>query len=196
MIELLLVAENALALGLLEQAERTFRQVLEADPRNGIAAVGLARVALERGDDAGALALARAALEIDPENATARRMIERLEEVARYRAAAAERASLPVPVEEAQAPEPMPTTVPPTEPGSTPAEEAQAPEPMPTTVPPAEPGSTPAEPQRPPAESTAAAESLPAGPAPARPATAPSTPAPPGPGPARPGLLRRLLRRP
>ena len=173
MIELLLVAENALALGLLEQAERTFRQVLEADPRNGIAAVGLARVALERGDDAGALALARAALEIDPENATARRMIERLEEVARYRAAAGEPTSLP-----------------------TPAGEAQALEPIPTTVPPTEPGSTPAEPQRPPAESTAAAESMPAGPAPARPATAPSTPAPPGPGPARPGLLRRLLRRP
>ncbi len=87
MIELLLAAENALALGLLDQAERTFRQVLDADPHNGIAAVGLSRVALERGDDAGALALARAALEIDPENATAHRMIDRLEEVAGYRAA-------------------------------------------------------------------------------------------------------------
>ena len=89
MIELLLNAENALALGLLDQAERTFRQVLAADPRNGIAAVGLSRVALERGDDASALALAQAALAIDPENATARRMIDRLEEVARYRADAA-----------------------------------------------------------------------------------------------------------
>jgi tetratricopeptide (TPR) repeat protein len=89
MIELLLNAENALALGLLDQAERTFRRVLEADPRNGIAAVGLSRVALERGDDATALALAQAALAIDPDNATARRMIDRLEEVARYRAAAA-----------------------------------------------------------------------------------------------------------
>ncbi len=88
MIELLLNAENALALGLLDSAEGTYRTVLEADPRNGIAAVGLSRVALERGDEAGALALARAALEIDPENATACRMVDRLEEVARFRAAA------------------------------------------------------------------------------------------------------------
>jgi tetratricopeptide (TPR) repeat protein len=87
-IEFLLDAENLLALGLLDQAERTYRTVLEADPRNGIAAVGLSRVALERGDDAGAHALARAALAIDPENATARRMIDRLDEVARYRDAA------------------------------------------------------------------------------------------------------------
>ena len=85
MMELLLNAENALALGLLDSAERTYRTVLETDPRNGIAAVGLSRVALERGDEAGAVALAQAALEIDPENATARRMIDRLEEVARFR---------------------------------------------------------------------------------------------------------------
>lgn len=89
MIELLLDAEDALALGLLDRAERTYRSVLDADPRNGIAAVGLARVALERGDEARALDLARAGLEIDPDNATARRMIERLEEVARHRVAAA-----------------------------------------------------------------------------------------------------------
>jgi tetratricopeptide (TPR) repeat protein len=84
-IELLLDAESQLALGLLDQAERTYRTVLEADPRNGIAAVGLSRVALERGDDDAAHALAEAALAIDPENATARRMIDRLDEVARYR---------------------------------------------------------------------------------------------------------------
>jgi tetratricopeptide (TPR) repeat protein len=87
-IELLLNAESSLALGLLDDAERIYRSVLEADPRNGIAAVGLSRVALERGDEAGALALARAALDIDPDNATARRMVDRLEEVARFRAAA------------------------------------------------------------------------------------------------------------
>jgi len=84
-MELLIDAENTLALGLLDSAERTYRTVLEADPRNGIAAVGLSRVALERGDEAGALALAQAALKIDPENATARRMVDRLEEVARFR---------------------------------------------------------------------------------------------------------------
>ena len=88
MIELLLNAESQLALGLLDQAERTYRTVLEADPRNAIAAVGLSRVALEHGDEAGAHALARAALEIDPANATARRMLDRLDEVARYRDAA------------------------------------------------------------------------------------------------------------
>ncbi|MGZ8376552.1 MAG: tetratricopeptide repeat protein, partial [Gemmatirosa sp.] len=70
---------------LLDHAEQTYRTVLEADPRNGIAAVGLSRVALERGDEVGAHALAEAALEIDPENATARRMIQRLDEVARFR---------------------------------------------------------------------------------------------------------------
>lgn len=78
MMELLLQAESALELGRLDQADQTYRSVLEADPRNGIAAAGLSRVALERGDDAGALDLARAALEIDPENATARRMVDRL----------------------------------------------------------------------------------------------------------------------
>jgi thioredoxin-like negative regulator of GroEL len=83
MIELLLAAEGMLAGGDLDHAERLFSQVAEADPRNAIAVVGLAEVAAARGDEAGALEAARRALEIDPENAAARRMIDRLEPVAR-----------------------------------------------------------------------------------------------------------------
>jgi tetratricopeptide (TPR) repeat protein len=80
-IELLLEAERALAFGRIERAEELYRQVADADPRNSIAVVGLARVALERGDDHGAYALARRALDIDPENEAARRLATRLEEV-------------------------------------------------------------------------------------------------------------------
>lgn len=85
MIELLLQAERAMSVGLIDRAETLYVQVSEADPQNSIAVVGLARVALERGDESGALDLARRALIIDPENAAASRMVERLEEVLRYR---------------------------------------------------------------------------------------------------------------
>jgi tetratricopeptide (TPR) repeat protein len=79
MIELLLAAEGLLSAGKLDQAERLFEQVAEADPRNAIAVVGLARVALERGDAGAALATARRALDIDPQEAAARRLVIRLE---------------------------------------------------------------------------------------------------------------------
>jgi len=85
MIELLLQAERALSVGMLDQAEALYRQVAEADPRNSIAFVGLARVALERGDESGALELGRRALKIDPQNAAAQRLVQRLEEVRAYR---------------------------------------------------------------------------------------------------------------
>jgi tetratricopeptide (TPR) repeat protein len=85
MIELLLQAEGALSVGLLDRAEAVYQQVLTADPRNSIAVVGLARVALERTDEVGALTFARRALAIDPENNTAQRMVQRLEEVLRNR---------------------------------------------------------------------------------------------------------------
>ena len=85
MIEVLLQAESALALGLLDRAETLYRQVASADPRNSIAVVGLARVTLERRDEAGALTLARQALAIDPQNSAAQRMVERMEEVLRFR---------------------------------------------------------------------------------------------------------------
>jgi hypothetical protein len=83
-IELLLQAERALSMGLVDQAARLYRQAADADPRNSIAVVGLARVALERGDEVLAWQEAKRALTIDPENAAAQRMVERFEEVWRY----------------------------------------------------------------------------------------------------------------
>ncbi|MFL5721101.1 MAG: tetratricopeptide repeat protein, partial [Chloroflexota bacterium] len=89
MIELLLQAERAMSVGMLDRAETLYRQVANADPRNSIAVVGLARVALDRGDEEGALDLGRRALEIDPENDAAIRLVARLEEVIDYRTDAA-----------------------------------------------------------------------------------------------------------
>jgi uncharacterized protein HemY len=84
-IELLLEAERDLSYGLLDKAERLYSQVAEADPHNAIAVVGLARVALERGDEQTAYTFARKAAAIDPDNPAAQRMIQRLEEVMAYR---------------------------------------------------------------------------------------------------------------
>lgn len=81
MIELVLQAERALTVGLVDQAEALYQTAIRNDPRNSIAVVGLARVALERGDDPGALEQARRALAIDPENAAALRLESRLSEV-------------------------------------------------------------------------------------------------------------------
>lgn len=81
MIELLLEAERALSMGRADRAELLYQQVAAGDPRNSIAVVGLARVALERADDAGALVLARQALSIDGDNVAAQRLVQRLEEV-------------------------------------------------------------------------------------------------------------------
>ena len=118
MIELLLQAERALSVGLLDRAETLYRQVAAADPRNSIAVVGLARVAIERGDELEALELGRRALEIDPENSAAQRLVQRLEEVRAYRGEAPESVSAPpapghvsVPVS-AQEPEPAPAAKP------------------------------------------------------------------------------------
>jgi len=85
MIELLLQAERLLVHGMVDQAERLYRQAIETDPRNSIAMVGLARVALERGDDRAAYGLAARALAIDPENAAAQRLATRMGEVLRTR---------------------------------------------------------------------------------------------------------------
>ena len=81
MIEPLLEAERALTVGLLDQAERLYTQVARADPRNSIARVGLARVAIARGDDRAAYELARQALNIDPQNWAAIGLEARLREL-------------------------------------------------------------------------------------------------------------------
>jgi len=85
MIELLLHAERALSVGMLDRAETLYRQVAAADPRNSIAFVGLSRVSLDRGDELEALELARQGLALDPENNAAQRMVQRLEEIIDYR---------------------------------------------------------------------------------------------------------------
>jgi thioredoxin-like negative regulator of GroEL len=108
-IELLLAAERMLSVGMLDQAERLFSQVAEADPKNAIAVVGLARVALERGDEAGALAEARRALEIDPEDDAARRLADRMAEViATRKAMARPEAAVASAAAEVAPPEPTP----------------------------------------------------------------------------------------
>lgn len=85
MNELLLAAERNLAAGLPAVAERLFRQALDADPTSSIALVGLARVALELGDDVGAWRLARRAATVEPGNEAATRLADRLAEIWRYR---------------------------------------------------------------------------------------------------------------
>jgi hypothetical protein len=81
MIEVLIEAERALTHGLIDQAERLYRQVADNDPKSSIAVMGLARVALDRGDDRTAFIHGRAALAIDPDNPAAQHLVMRLTEV-------------------------------------------------------------------------------------------------------------------
>lgn len=85
MIELMLEAERAIGIGLLDRAERLYAQVVASDPKNSIAVTGLARVALERGDQRGAYTFARRALALDPENHLARHLSQRMAEQMRNR---------------------------------------------------------------------------------------------------------------
>ncbi len=79
MIERLLAGEAALARDELDAAERLFDQVAAADPRNAIALVGLARIAVRRGDRDAGRTLAGRALAIDPDEAAATRLLAELE---------------------------------------------------------------------------------------------------------------------
>jgi len=85
MIELMLEAERAMGIGLIDNAERLYRQVVAIDPKNSIAMTGLARVALERGDQSGAYTLARRALALDPDNPIASHLAMRMAEQMRNR---------------------------------------------------------------------------------------------------------------
>ena len=78
MIERLLAADAALADGELEAASRLFAQVVVADPRNAIAVVGLARIAMRQGRAEEARELLARALDIDPDEAAAQRLIREL----------------------------------------------------------------------------------------------------------------------
>lgn len=97
MIERLLAAEGALARNELDHAQRLFGQVAEADPRNAIAVVGLARVLARRGDTDAARELLAHALEIDPDEAAAQRLLAELE-------APVDAPALAPPVADAEAP--------------------------------------------------------------------------------------------
>ncbi len=85
MIEMMLEAERAMGIGLIDNAERLYRQVVALDPKNSIAVTGLARVALERDDQRGAYAFARQALALDPDNPIASHLAMRMAEQMRNR---------------------------------------------------------------------------------------------------------------
>lgn len=81
MIEPVLQADRLLRVGLLDQAEALYRQTMEQDPRNAFAVLGLARVAVERGDARSAYGYARQALLIDPAHWSAHALEVRLREL-------------------------------------------------------------------------------------------------------------------
>ena len=96
MIERLLAADAALDRDDLEVAQRLFGQVADADPRNAIAVVGLARVAARSNAPGVARSLALRALDIDPEEAAARRLLDELDAGANANAEAPSTTSIPV----------------------------------------------------------------------------------------------------
>jgi tetratricopeptide (TPR) repeat protein len=86
-IEQILEADRYLQVDQVGKARDMYERVVELDPGNAIAVVGLARCALADGDDQEAHTLASRALEIDPENDMARRMEARLSEILATRGA-------------------------------------------------------------------------------------------------------------
>ena len=83
--EKLAQADRLLLYGLLDQAERLFAELLSEVPTNSEAAFGLARVALERGDERLGLEHATTAIRLNPRNDDAQRLAQRLTEIAAAR---------------------------------------------------------------------------------------------------------------
>jgi tetratricopeptide (TPR) repeat protein len=120
-IEQILLADRHLQVDQVDRARDIYQRVVETDPGNAIAVVGLARCALADGHDEQAHELAARALEIDPENDMARRMEARLSEILANRGEPVERPEIaatpspremrPVVTEEAQ-PKPPPPKAP------------------------------------------------------------------------------------
>ena len=91
MIEQILQADRYLQVDQVDKARGVYQKVVDMDPGNAIAVVGLARCALADGNDQQAYELASRALEIDPENDMARRMEARLSEILTTRGQSVER---------------------------------------------------------------------------------------------------------
>jgi thioredoxin-like negative regulator of GroEL len=90
-IEQILQADRYLQVDQVERARDAYQKVVDLDPGNAMAVVGLARCALAEGEDREAHALASRALLIDPENDMARRMEARLSEILATRGETVER---------------------------------------------------------------------------------------------------------
>jgi hypothetical protein len=82
-------ADRLLLYGLLDQAEQLYAEVLRVEPTNSEAAFGLARVALERGDEILAYERAQVATSLNPRDDDARRLADRLGEILESRRAGA-----------------------------------------------------------------------------------------------------------
>jgi tetratricopeptide (TPR) repeat protein len=112
-IEQILQADRLLQVEQVDKARALYERVVEMDPGNAIAVVGLAQCALADGDDERAHQLAAQALTIDPENDMARRMEARLAEILAVRGQPVERpAATDMPAAETMRPlvsEPVPT---------------------------------------------------------------------------------------
>lgn len=139
MIEQILQADRYLQVDQVEKARGVFQKVVDMDPGNAIAVVGLARCALAEGEDEQAYELASRALEIDPENDMARRMEARLSEIFATRGEPVERPAVAATPSSGEMRQVVTDAGPDPKPGPTPATSSTPPPkpPPPATSPPA-----------------------------------------------------------